>query len=108
MLEIDKVEEGMVLYEPVTNNFGQTLLSSGTELTQKHINMLKMWSISEINITTGDDKPQEESSISQELLEMARKTLDARMSWKPKNEMEEELVQLALESIVKNSGKRFT
>ncbi|MFW5662598.1 MAG: hypothetical protein ACOCZW_02640, partial [Bacteroidota bacterium] len=62
LIDIKNVEDGMILAEPVVNNFGQTLLSPGTELLSSHIRILKTWNI--ISIRVKGDKDEEETYIS--------------------------------------------
>src|SRR3989339_577908 len=48
----NNVNAGMVVSEPVVNSFGQTLISTGVEINEQHIKLLKMWNISCISIKT--------------------------------------------------------
>ncbi len=44
------IEIGMILGSDVVNRNGLVLLKSGQEITEKHLKILKMWGITEIDI----------------------------------------------------------
>jgi hypothetical protein len=60
-LFIEELAAGMELDVPVKDQFGLVLFQKGTALTEKMIQTLKMWGISEVTITSesiGESKPE--------------------------------------------------
>jgi hypothetical protein len=54
---IDNLEPGMTLKSAVSDRSGRLLLPAGVELTGKHLNIFRMWGVSEADIAAeGDDK----------------------------------------------------
>lgn len=103
-VEISKLNEGMEVAEPVMNNFGQTLIPKGIQITARHINILKTWQISTIVIKTGEDKGNEigvDDVISDELRASAELLLKKRLNWIPENQYEQAIYDMALIATVK-------
>lgn len=93
IISISEIENGMILAEPVFNSSGQTLLSSGVELNQKHVKILKTWNISSLSIH--DDNNNNENVISPEILKLAKEKVIQRMDWTPRNSIEIDLISTA-------------
>ncbi len=94
VITADKIEEGMVLFEPVVNNFGQVLMGAGAELNLRIINTLKIWNVLSVVIQTDDE--EEEVIFSEETLLLAKNKLMSRMTWEPRNIFEEEIFQMGV------------
>jgi hypothetical protein len=94
IISISEIENGMILSEPVFNSSGQTLLSSGVELNQKHIKILKTWNITSLSIHN-DDNNNSDNSISPEISKLAKEKVEQRMNWVPRNPIEIDLINTA-------------
>lgn len=93
IISISEIENGMILAEPVFNTSGQTLLTSGVELNQKHVKILKTWNISSLSIQ--DDSNNENNVISPDILKHAKEQVADRMDWIPRNSLEIDLINTA-------------
>lgn len=93
-ITIDAIEEGMVLEKAVQNKFAQVLLPIGTALNDKHIKMLKTWSIEFVEIESNNQL--EKAEISDELIIEALETIAKRLSWQPENKFEEDIFQMGV------------
>lgn len=103
-ITVDDIEEGMILAEPVLNNFGQTLLQAGVTLSDKHKTILKTWNISLITVKT-DDK-EEEIEISPEVYALAEEKLKRRVKWTPKSSAEKDLYLMGIQHTAKKILKK--
>lgn len=97
---VSEISNGMILSEPIINNFGQTLLPSGAVLSDSHIKIFKTWNITGVMIKTDSDE-EDEIEISPELKAKARERLKRRMSWLPNNAVERDLVDMAIIKLIK-------
>lgn len=93
IVSIDLLEPGIKLAEPITNSLGQTLINSGVELTAKHINILKTWNIHLVAVYSDDNDKRIEFTTSQ--LALAKEEIYRLITWRPRNNVEEELIELA-------------
>ncbi len=59
VLNVDDLKGGMVLTGDVTNKHGNVLLGKGSELSEKHITILKAWGVTEVDVE-GVDQAQVE------------------------------------------------
>jgi hypothetical protein len=50
LLTIDDLKPGMVLGGDVKDRNGRNLLSAGTELTEKHLRIFKIWGVLEVDV----------------------------------------------------------
>jgi len=99
LIRLDDLTPGMVLAEPVLNNYNQTLLSAGIELNDEKIKILRTWNIQTLYIKSeNEDKPFE---ISPEILEICTEKLEKRMIWQPRNEIEKDLFDSAVHILAK-------
>ena len=92
------VKIGMIVSEPVVNSFGQTLISSGVEINEQQIKLLKMWNISCISIKTSDNDELEE--LSEEMINLGLERISKRLTWQPRNDNEKDLIDLGIISAV--------
>lgn len=99
-INIENIEEGMVLSEPVLNKHGQVLLGTGIDLQKKHIRILKSWNISFVYIK--DENQNENRKISKELMKLAVKDLKKIIKWKPINKNEVALINACAKYLVMN------
>lgn len=49
-VDIVHLKPGMILNNDVVTNLGRFLLSAGTEITEKHLNVFRTWGITEVDI----------------------------------------------------------
>jgi hypothetical protein len=91
-VNIEKIEDGMVLNEPVLNKHGQILLGKDIELKSKHIRILKSWNVQFVYIKKNDVSSENKTVISKELLKMAVLDLKKIIKWIPENKYEVNLI----------------
>ncbi len=89
-----ELKVGMITAEPVINNFGQTLLPKGLELSARHIDMLRVWNIQAVQIKS--EQKDESLEISEELRSHATELFLKRISWEPRNPIEEDIIDLGV------------
>ncbi len=51
IITIDKLTPGMKLAVPVKDRGGRVILAAGQELTEKHLKILRMWGITQAEVT---------------------------------------------------------
>jgi hypothetical protein len=95
LININDVNEGMELAEPIFNSQGQILLPAGITLNNNHLKILRSWNVLYIKIVT-DGQNAEEINISPELLQYARERISKIVNWTPNSEIEEELLEVAV------------
>lgn len=76
-LTVDQVREGMVLAAPVTDRRGRLLIPAGKELTERHVEALRMWGVSHVEID-GDGPDAEESGFDPEVQAEAERRVAER------------------------------
>lgn len=101
---IDDIEEGMILNAPVTNNSGQVLLGPGIELGPKHVKFFKMWGISSVMVEGGEET--DEVELDETSLQLVGENFSKRVFWTPRNDHEEELLELGIKRAVWLSKKK--
>ncbi|MBS4001430.1 MAG: hypothetical protein KGZ71_13215 [Desulfobulbaceae bacterium] len=94
MIKLEDAVEGMVLAEPILNNFNQTLLAVGVTLDLEKIKILRTWNIKLLSIKSEDSDYDLE--FSPEILAICQNMLERRMLWNPRNEIEFDLIQSAI------------
>ncbi len=62
LLEIDSLTPGMKVGKDVVEASGQVLLRTGTEITEKHLRVLRSWGIQQVEIE-GPKPPDNEDSL---------------------------------------------
>ncbi|MFY8162567.1 MAG: hypothetical protein ACOVNU_14625 [Candidatus Kapaibacteriota bacterium] len=95
---VNEIIDGMILSEPIVNNFGQTLLPFGAILSEKHIRIFRTWNITGVMIKSDQD---DDTELSPELQVLARERLRKRMGWLPRNAIEKDLVDMAVIKLIK-------
>ncbi|MCO5251107.1 MAG: hypothetical protein M9949_06770 [Candidatus Kapabacteria bacterium] len=94
MVKLEEAQDGMVLAEPILNNFNQTLLAVGATLNPQKLRILRTWNIKLISIKSEDS--DNEIEFSDEILDVCKGKLEKRMLWKPRNNIELDLLQSAI------------
>jgi hypothetical protein len=103
-LKLEDVIPGMVLAEPVLNSYNQTLLSAGMTLTEEKIKILRTWNIRTLYIKS--DENDKKFEISSEILAICTDKLEKRMIWQPRNEIERDLFNSALQILATEYYKK--
>ena len=98
----ETLEPGMVLAEPVFNRWGQILLTKGSELSPRHLTVLKTWGIPKAVIESGESETRD-PQMDEEILRNAEARIKRRLLWQPQNALEEEIIQLAIQRVVQRS-----
>jgi hypothetical protein len=49
-INLDDIKPGMILASAVTERGGRILLSAGTEITERHLNIFRTWGIAEADV----------------------------------------------------------
>jgi len=97
--ELKAVEPGLILAEPVLNQFGQTLLPRGVELQLRHLKVLKTWGCKTVKVKE-EGFPEKEAEVSPEVLERALARVNWRLKWEPTTRLEKEIFQLAVKRVI--------
>ena len=104
-IPLEKIEVGMELAADVVNKYKQVLIHSNMRFEEKHRFLLKTWGIKtvKIKVVVESEMPY---SISAEKRAEAALELKKRMNWIPRNEIESELVEIAIRRICQKSSIR--
>ena len=78
-IAVDQVQAGMVLAAEVTDKRGRLLIPSGRTLDPKHVQALRMWGISRVEIEGDEPSGEAASDLTPESLEKAREVLTDRL-----------------------------
>lgn len=81
LLDIDSLTPGMKVGKDVIEASGQVLLRSGTEITEKHLRVLRSWGIQQVEIE-GPKPPDSEDALlaraTPEMLDRAQASVGER------------------------------
>lgn len=99
LVNIDELKDGQELAAPIKNKFGQVLLSSNTVLLAKHKKLLQMWGVLSVYIKE-DDYSDDNIHYDGTKLDEAKEILKKCLLWSPRNQVEKEIVDLALYSVL--------
>ena len=102
-IQIDQIEDGMVLAEPIVNSYGQSLLGACTKLSQTHVRLLKTWNIRVVSVKSSDG--EDDIQISDEQKVIAEREIIKRMSWMPRNDIEKDLYKMGVLQTASNLSK---
>jgi len=97
--ELKEVDPGLILTEPVLNQFGQTLLARGVELQPRHLKVLKTWGCKTVKVKE-EGATEKEAEVSPEILERALARVNWRLKWEPTTHLEKEMFQLAVKRVI--------
>ncbi len=99
IIPIEKIEDGMVLADPILNQFSQVLIPAGTVLSDFHKKILVRWNINFVNVYSSDDDADLE--IEDEILQEATSYILNKLLWTPTNDLENDIVFVASKHIAK-------
>lgn len=102
-INIDDLEEGMHLAEPIVNNFGQILLPPGVCIKESHKKLLRTWNVRVVAIRTDGDS--DSANYSEELRAAARERAMKRFLWTAKSNFESDLFNVAVLQLCKTMSK---
>ncbi|MDD5528789.1 MAG: hypothetical protein PHX21_02025 [bacterium] len=92
LIELDKIEPGMVLAKPVYSHLGALLLKEGKTLTEKELLILESWKIKEIDIEGVESSENKDQMFSGQLgkdeIDKIEAEIDAKFSSVPQDNME--------------------
>lgn len=100
---VDEVEEGMLLAEPIRNNFGQEMMPVGHEIKSQNMRLLKIWNVNGIVIKQSDEEEQD-SALSPEEIKKIKEEMESRMDWTCDFELEIDLFNTA----IKHRGSKLS
>jgi hypothetical protein len=103
-IPIQKIEVGMELTSDVVNKYKQVLIYANTRFEEKHRFLLKTWGINSIKVKI-ENETEKMTGITEEQKAEAVIELETRMFWKPRNEIEKELVEIAVERICQKNSE---
>lgn len=110
VLNIDELEMGQIVAEPVRNKFRQVIVSQGSHITSSHKEILKTWNIENIRviISNGTEGNIDQTVvISDAITNEARNNLLKRCNWNPENEWENNIFDLALQHEINKLIKKM-
>lgn len=99
IIPIEKIEDGMILADPILNQFSQVLIPAGTVLSDFHKKILVRWNIHFVNVYSNDDDIDIE--IEDEILQEATNYVLNKLLWTPTNNLENDIVYVASKHIAK-------
>lgn len=99
IIPIEKIEDGMILANPILNQFSQILIPAGTVLSDFHKKILMRWNISFVNIYSSEDDFDIE--IDDHILKEATNYILNKILWTPSNDLENDIVFVASKHIGK-------
>lgn len=96
-VKFEEITPGMILAEPVQNNFGQTMIPKDFTIEEKHLRMLKLWNITGIIIKRDEDDVKKE--LTPDVIKKYKDRLESRMSWKAENAIENNMFSCAIKHL---------
>jgi len=99
IINIDELEVGQIVAEPVMNKFREVIISQGSYITDSHKLILKTWNINKITVitTNGTNGEMEQSNDnSNNISKEALNNLSKRCNWSPENQWEKNFYELAI------------
>jgi len=96
IIPIDDIEDGMISSDEVHNSAGQVLIAAGAKLKIGDKRVLRKQNI--LTVCVKSDSDIDEFVMTDEIKQKAFKILSTRIKWKPRNENEQDIFQIALVS----------
>ena len=97
LISVDDAQAGMVLTSDVTDRRGRLLIPNGRPLDEKHLQALKMWGITAVEVEGDDPVASDNTAIDPALLGDAREALTEHLKNLPMDHpLVLALVELAL------------
>lgn len=96
-ISVDQVQAGMVLVSEVTDKRGRLLIPAGRELDPKHVQALKMWGISQIEVEGEEPSGEGGPQVTPEALAQAEAVVSDRLRNLP---AEHEFTRILAEALI--------
>lgn len=96
IINLDEIKSGMQLAEKILNKYGHILLGENLIVEEKHIGVLKTWGIKTVAIVEADNT----IAITEADILNAKEILTQKLHWVPRNETEQDLINMAVENII--------
>jgi hypothetical protein len=109
-INIDELEVGQIVAEPVRNKFRQVILSQGSHITKSHKQILKTWNIDKIRVIIlngNEENIDQVNTITNAISMKAYENVDKRCNWTPENEWEQNLYDLAIKHEINKLIKKM-
>jgi len=101
-IQLDQLKPGMITAEPIRNSFGSVMIPDNFEIEEKHIGILRKWSLEGILIqSAGGEGPKE---FTPEQFEEAKAYIKSKMKWAPELPIESDLFTTAVNYRLENAG----
>lgn len=94
IIDIDELREGDILSEPIHNAHGHVLLPANAVISINSLKLLKFLNISKVTIKNVENEDHHEGLTDEEIDDSLSYLLD-KISWKPQNDYELELLKMA-------------
>jgi len=75
-LTLDQARPGMMLAAEVFDRRGRLLMRPDTELTEKHLESLRMWGVTHVDVDVADDEPELVEQLDPEVVAEVEAELD--------------------------------
>jgi hypothetical protein len=72
IITVDQARAGMTLAAPLADRRGRMLVPAGHELGERHVQALRTWGVTQLEIDGEDVIPDATSDFAQEILDQAR------------------------------------
>ncbi|MEQ9400729.1 MAG: hypothetical protein RJQ04_16310 [Longimicrobiales bacterium] len=79
-LTVDQAQEGMVLSAPVTDRRGRLLIPAGKELSERHVDALRMWGVTHVEVEGDSPAEEVDRDIDPETLSEAERIVSERFA----------------------------
>lgn len=99
----DSARPGMVLAAPVLDRRGRLLIPEGCELTERHVQALKTWGVTSLQVE-GDELEPEPLDLDPSVLAGLRDEMRRRMG---ENDPEHPLIHALFEHTVRRQAERL-
>ncbi len=100
-VNIEEIEIGQIVAEPVRNKFRQIILSQGSLITDSHKHILKTWNINQIKIITENGSEEDMATLNDISIE-AHRIVSSRYNWVPTNKWEHDLINATVKKEIIN------
>lgn len=106
LIAVDDAQAGMVLSADVTDRRGRLLIPNGRPLDEKHLQALKMWGITAVEIEGEEPVGEDVEALDPALLGQAREALSDHMQNLPMDHpLVRALVELAMPRKARQLGE---
>ncbi|MDD2890770.1 MAG: hypothetical protein PHE49_09075 [bacterium] len=101
LIELDKIEPGMVLAKPVYSHLGALLLKEGKKLTERELLILESWKIKEIDVEGVESSESKDKAVSDQLEKEELDKIEAEIETKFSSIPKDNSLMMEIKKIVK-------